>query len=306
MTELGGTPSARPARLAVGVVGTGRVGAVLGAALSAVGHRVVAASAVSERSRERAEALLPGVPLVTPQEVLAAGRPRPADGARRRLAVVGRGAGVDRVRTSGPAAGAHVGALRRSPCSIPWLEAGGLPLALHPVMTFTGTSVDLGRLGGATFGVTAPEQLRPVAEALVVEIGAEPVWVDEDSRALYHAALAHGANHLVTLVAQACDLLAASGVEDPGRALGPLLGAALDNVLRSGDAALTGPVARGDAGTVAVHVRALAAADPAVLATYRALARATADRALASGRLRPEQAEALLDALAGPVEDVTG
>ena len=188
----------------------------------------------------------------------------------------------------------------------PATAVGGLPLALHPVMTFTGTSVDLGRLGGATFGVTAPEVLRPVAEALVVEIGAEPVWVEEEARALYHAALAHGANHLVTLVAQACELLAASGVDDPGRALGPLLGAALDNVLRSGDAALTGPVARGDAGTVAEHVRALAAADPAVLTTYRALARATADRALASGRLRPDQAEALLDALAGPAEDVTG
>ena len=305
MTELGGTPSARPARLAVGVVGTGRVGAVLGAALSAVGHRVVAASAVSERSRERAEALLPGVPLVTPQEVLA--------GADLVLLTV-----PDDALPSLAAGLASTGSVRPGQLLAhtsgrygigvldPVAEAGGLPLALHPVMTFTGTSVDLGRLGGATFGVTAPEQLRPVAEALVVEIGAEPVWVDEDSRALYHAALAHGANHLVTLVAQACDLLAASGVEDPGRALGPLLGAALDNVLRSGDAALTGPVARGDAGTVAVHVRALATADPAVLATYRALARATADRALASGRLRPEQAEALLDALAGPVEDVAG
>ncbi len=173
-------------------------------------------------------------------------------------------------------------------------------------MTFTGTSVDLGRLGGATFGVTAPE--RAAAR------GRGPGRRDRrraglgrrgGPRALPRS-LAHGANHLVTLVAQACDLLAASGVDEPGRALGPLLYAALDNVLRAGDAALTGPVARGDAGTVAEHVRALAAADPAVLTTYRALARATADRALASGRLRPEQAEALLDALAGPAEDVAG
>ncbi len=181
-------------------------------------------------------------------------------------------------------------------------EVGALPLALHPVMTFTGTSMDLARLAGSTFGVTAPDALRPIAEALVVEMGAEPVWVAEDSRAIYHAALAHGANHLVTLVAQARDLLALAGVDDPGRSLGPLLAAALDNALREGDAALTGPVARGDAGTVADHLHALEHNDPSVLMTYRALARATADRALASGRLRPEQAEALLDVLAGPVE----
>src|SRR5262249_23709299 len=141
----------------------------------------------------------------------------------------------------------------------PATERGALPLALHPAMTFTGTSLDLGRLAGCCFGVTAPEPLRPVAEALVFEMGGEPVWVEEDARPLYHAALAHGANHLVTLVAQTLDLLTAAGVDDPARLVGPLLRAALDNALRAGDAALTGPVARGDAGTVADHVRAVGA-----------------------------------------------
>jgi predicted short-subunit dehydrogenase-like oxidoreductase (DUF2520 family) len=120
---------------------------------------------------------------------------------------------------------------------------------------------------------------------------------------LWHAALAHGANHLVTVVVQSMDLLRAAGVADPARVLGPLLSAALDNVLRTGDDALTGPVARGDAGTVAAHVRALAHVDPEALRTYRALARATADRSLASGRLQAADAEALLDALAGPANE---
>ncbi|HEU0041005.1 MAG TPA: Rossmann-like and DUF2520 domain-containing protein, partial [Jiangellaceae bacterium] len=180
----------------------------------------------------------------------------------------------------------------------PATGAGALPLALHPAMTFTGTSVDLQRLGGATFGVTAPEPLWPVAEALVVEMGAEPVRVEEDRRALYHAALAHGANHLVTLVNDAMDLLRAAGVSDPDRSLAPLLSAALDNVLRSGDEALTGPVARGDAGTVARHLSEIGRVDPDVRAVYVALARRTAERAMASGRLKPSDAEPLLDALA--------
>src|SRR5690606_20902355 len=120
----------------------------------------------------------------------------------------------------------------------------------------------------------------------------------EENRPLYHAALALGANHLVTLVAQSLELLRAAGVGAPDRMLGPLLGAALDNALRSGDAALTGPVARGDAGTVATHIAELRRHAPATVAGYVAMARATADRALAGGLLKPELAEDLLGVLA--------
>ena len=153
------------------------------------------------------------------------------------------------------------------------------------------------------FGVTAPDLLRPVAEALVVEMGGDPIWVEEGHRVLYHAALAHGSNHLVTLEAQVLDLLRSAGVDDPARLVAPLLSAALDNVLRYGDQALTGPVMRGDAGTVAAHVQDIGAVSPETKATYVALARATADRALVNGMLRPDAAERLLDVLAQPEED---
>jgi predicted short-subunit dehydrogenase-like oxidoreductase (DUF2520 family) len=181
----------------------------------------------------------------------------------------------------------------------PAVTAGAIPLALHPAMTFTGMSLDLARLADCCFAVTAPAPVLPIGQALVVEMGAEPVVVAEEARPLYHAALAHGANHLVTLVSESLDLLAAAGVQHADRVLGPLLSAALDNALRQGDGALTGPVARGDAGTVGAHVDAIAASGvEGALATYRRLARDTADRALASGRLRPEAAQSLLEALA--------
>jgi predicted short-subunit dehydrogenase-like oxidoreductase (DUF2520 family) len=176
---------------------------------------------------------------------------------------------------------------------------GGLPLALHPVMTFAGRADDLNRLTGISFGVTAPATLRPVAEALVIEMGGEPVFIDEDHRGLYHAALASGANHLVTLVVQAAELLGMAGVPDPARMLRPLLSAALDNALVLGDAGLTGPVARADADTVASHVAALQRASPEALRAYVALARLTADRALAAGLLAPPDAQRLLEVLAG-------
>jgi predicted short-subunit dehydrogenase-like oxidoreductase (DUF2520 family) len=290
--------AARPhdARLSVGVVGAGRVGAVLGAALLRAGHDVIAVSAVSDGSLRRAESLLPGVPVVAPDEV-----PR---GASLVLLAVPDDALADLVAglatTGALAAGqlvAHTSGRHGLAALEPATRRGCLPMALHPVLPFTGTEVDLARLHGVSFGVTSPEPLRPVAETLVLEMGGEPVWLADELRPLWHAALAHGANHLVTLVASAADLLRVAGVEEPGRVLAPLLGAALDGSLRSGDAVLTGPVARGDAGTVRSHLDVLARVAPEVLPAYVAMARLTADRALASGRLDPHHAGALLEVL---------
>lgn len=285
-----------PARLTVGVVGTGRVGAVLGAALSRAGHCVVAASAVSAASRDRAADLLPGVPVVGVEQVL--------QQATLVLLTVPDDALEDLVSGLVVAGAVQPGQLLahtsgRYGLAVlePAVRVGALPLALHPVLPFAGTRVDLERLHGTAFGVTAPEALRPVAEVLVVEMGGEPVWLSEEQRPLWHAALAHGANHLTTLVASCADLLRRAGVDDPSQVLAPLLGAALDGALRAGDAALTGPVARGDAGTVRAHLDVLAEVAPEVLPSYVAMARLTADRALASGRLGPERAWALLEVL---------
>ena len=287
-----------PARLRVGVIGTGRVGTVLGAALARAGHHVVAVSAVSDASVQRAARMLPGVPRKDPPAVLA--------DADLVLLTVPDDALPDLVAglvaTDAPVEGrllAHASGRYGTAVLDRATRRGGLPLALHPVMTFAGRPDDLDRLSGICFGITAPDQLRSVAEALVIEMGGEPVFIAEESRPLYHAALASGANHLVTLVVQAADLLGQAGVPDPSRMLTPLLGAALDNALRLGDAGLTGPVARADADTVASHVAALREASPEALRAYVALARLTADRALAAGILDPPAAQRLLEVLGG-------
>jgi predicted short-subunit dehydrogenase-like oxidoreductase (DUF2520 family) len=138
--------------------------------------------------------------------------------------------------------------------------------------------------------VTAPDDDRALAESLVADMGGIAMFVPEDKRTLYHAGLAHGANHLVTLVTQAMELLAASGAEDPAATLRPLLSAALDNALVSGDAALTGPIVRGDVNTVAAHLTEIAENAPATIPSYVAMAKATADRAVLDGRLLPIRA----------------
>jgi predicted short-subunit dehydrogenase-like oxidoreductase (DUF2520 family) len=286
-----------PAQLRVGVVGAGRAGTALATALSRAGHRIVAASAVSAASRERIERFLPGTPVLEPADVLDVTDlvllTVPDD------ALAGLVSGL--AATGAPLAGrllAHASGRHGLAVLEPAVRKGALPLALHPVMTFTGRPDDVDRLAGISFGVTAPDALRPVAEVLVLEMGGEPVFIAEEYRDLYHAALAGAANHLVTQVVQACDLLAIAGVAQPARMLGPLLSAALDNSLRLGDAALTGPVARGDAETVAGHVAALQLAAPEALPAYLAMARLTASRAMAAGLLGAPDAQRLLDVLA--------
>jgi predicted short-subunit dehydrogenase-like oxidoreductase (DUF2520 family) len=285
-----------PARLRVGIIGPGRVGTALALALARAGHQVVAAAAVSGQSKRRVRDNFPRAVLTDPAGVLGAADlvllTVPDDvlpGLVEGLAATG---APYEGRLVAHASGAH-GVRVLDPAT----RAGALPLALHPVMTFTGREDDVDKIKGVSFGVTAPQQLRPAAEALVIEMGGEPVFIAEENRALYHAALAFAANHLVTLVSQAAALLHEAGADSPNRMLGPLLGAALDNALRFGDAGLTGPVARGDEGTVAAHVAAIAAHDPAALPAYRALARLTADRALAAGMLSADDAERLLDVL---------
>jgi predicted short-subunit dehydrogenase-like oxidoreductase (DUF2520 family) len=278
---------ARVYPLTVGVVGAGRVGAVLGAALNAAGHRVVAAAAVSAASRDRVARLLPEAAV------------RPADEVARAATDLLLLAVPDDALAGVVAGLAATGALRPGQVVAHTSGAHGLAvlgdvdgMALHPAMTFTGAHTDLDRLPGIAWGVTTGD--RAFATRLVADLGGVPEWIAEDARPLYHAALAHGANHLVTLVNEAADLLRAAGVEHADRVLAPLLHAALDNALRLGDDALTGPVSRGDAGTVGRHLdRMPADAVPA----YLALARRTADRALASGRLRPQDASLLLDVL---------
>jgi predicted short-subunit dehydrogenase-like oxidoreductase (DUF2520 family) len=287
----------RPGRLAVGIVGGGRVGSVLGGALQRAGHQIAAVSAVSAASRRLVRRHLPDVPVREVDDVVSAADlvllavpddelPAVVEG----LAETGRWRSGQLV--------AHVSGAHGIAVLEPVVRAGGLPLALHPVMTFTGRPEDADRIAGVSYGITAPEPLRPVAEALVVEMGGEPVWIPEQMRALYHAALAMGANHLITLVAESAALLRQAGVENPTLMLGPLLGAALDNALRSGDAALTGPVSRGDAGTVRGHLQTLRSHAPESVPAYVEMARLTADRALAAGRLDAAHAEALLDVLA--------
>ena len=313
----------RAGRLSVGVIGMGHVGPVIASALRQAGHRIVGVSAHSPRSIEHAEDMLPGIGILDVEtlarnsEVVVLAVPddtiEPLTKGLAELGVWRPGQLVIHL------SGAHgITALHAASA------CGAIALAIHPVMTFTGTSVDVARLVGTPFAVTAPTFALPIAHALVVEMGGEPFDIDEADRTLYHCALTHGANFLATIVNQSLTLLTAAGVDRASAVATPLLAAALDRALRQGIAGISGPIPRGDSGTIATHIAALAAtthaagedmhideADPAtswqrlepqqggnILDTYTFMTRQTVQMLRDAGRLSENSAQEILSVLA--------
>jgi predicted short-subunit dehydrogenase-like oxidoreductase (DUF2520 family) len=284
----------RPARLKVGIISAGRVGTALGVALERADHVVVACSAISHASRQLAQRRLPDTPVLAPQDVAAGAELLLLAVPDSELAGLVSGLAATSAVRPGTIV-AHTSGANGVAVLTPLTQIGCVPLAIHPAMTFTGSDEDISRLPDTCFGITAADDVgRAVAQALVLEMGGEPFNVREGDRVLYHAALAHAGNHIVTVVADALEALRAAlrgsellgqqSVDDhPGgiaeRIVGPLARAALENTLQRGQAALTGPVARGDAAAVAEHLSALTRVDPQLAHAYRVNALRTAQRA---------------------------
>ena len=220
----------RSGRLGVGIVGSGRVGPVLGAALAGAGHAIVGISAVSESGRDRAEAMLPGVPileipdLIERSELVILAVPESEiESLVAGLATVGAWQAGQLVMHTAPGVGVAVLA--------PATRAGAIPLAIHPAMSFTGTSLDLVRLHESYCAVTAPTPVQPIGQALVVEMGAEPVLVAEGDRPAYAEAIATATSFSAAIVGQAVGLLQGLGIESPARVIAPLVRSSVENAL---------------------------------------------------------------------------
>ncbi len=228
--------SPRSGRLGIGIIGAGRVGPVLGAALAGAGHAIVGISAISEHSRDRAEAMLPGVPILEIPELIE----------RSELVILAvPGAELERLVTGLAAAGAwqpgqlvlHTAAKYGHSVLGAATAAGAIPLAVHPAMVFTGTSLDLVRLRECFCAVTAPTAVLPIGQALVVEMGAEPVVIAEADRASYAEAIETATSFSAAIVGQAVGLLAGLGIDSPGAVLAPLVRSAVETALAAASAA---------------------------------------------------------------------
>lgn len=224
------TNNIEASRLGVGVIGVGKVGPVLARALAGAGHVITGINAISEDSRERAESMLPGVPVLEVAEIVRRSElvliaipgdqlPELVSG----LAATGAWQPGQLAIHTSPEHGISVFA--------PALAAGVIPIALHPAIVFTGTSLDLNRLSGATIAVTAPAPVLPIGQALAVEMGAEPVIVSEEDRAAYAEAILAATDFSRAVVRQAANSLRELGMERPDRVLEALVRAAIEEEL---------------------------------------------------------------------------
>lgn len=222
-------------RLGVGIIGAGRVGPVIGAALAGAGHALTGITASSDP--DRVEAILPGVPVLPADEVarrselvIVAVPGAELAAVVAGLAEVGAWQPGQLVLHTDPAHGAGVLA--------PAASRGAIPLAVHPAIAFTGTTIDLRQLREAFAAVTAPAAVLPIAQALAVELGCEPVVVAEEDRAAYGEAIATATEFSASIVGQAARLLQEAGVSAPGRFLTPLVHSTVDRALiEAGDGA---------------------------------------------------------------------
>ena len=220
----------RSGRLGVGIIGAGHVGPILGAALAGAGHAIVGISAISERSLDRAAAILPSVPVLTIPEILERSElvllAVPEDELEALvagLAETGAWQAGQLVVHTAPSFGTGV--------LTPAAKAGAIPIAIHPAMAFTGTSIDLARLTDTWFAVTAAAPVQPIGQALVVEMGGEPIVIEEGDREAYAEAVLTASSFSSAIVDQAVRILSDLGVEAPGRVLGSLVRSSVENAL---------------------------------------------------------------------------
>ena len=274
-----------------GFVGAGTVGTALALALHRAGYRIVAVSSRTRASAERLASRVPGsrampdaqavadaadmVFITTPDDAIA----RVATGVRwrREQAVVHCSGALSAEALSGAASrGARVG-------------------AFHPLQTFAGVA-DADALRGITFAVEAEPPLLGALTAMARVLGGHCMTLEPGDRVLYHMGAVVASNYLVTLTGMATRLWGAARIppDEALRALLPLLRGTARNLEDKGlPHALTGPIARGDMGTLRKHITALESRAPEVMEAYKALAMETIPIALAKGSISPARARSM-------------
>jgi predicted short-subunit dehydrogenase-like oxidoreductase (DUF2520 family) len=220
-----------PTRLGVGVIGAGRVGPVIAQALAGAGHALVGITKPSDGDSERVTSVVPGVVFLDAEQLVE----------RSQLVVL---AVPDHVLVDLVKGVALAGAWQQGQIVLhtsirhgldalePARAAGAIPIAVHPLMEFTGTSMDITQMKGAWAVISAPAVATPIAQALAVEMGMEPIVVAQNNRHQVASAVSLAVGFAGTTVREAAQRLRVIGIENPGIVLGPLIRSSVENALR--------------------------------------------------------------------------
>jgi predicted short-subunit dehydrogenase-like oxidoreductase (DUF2520 family) len=276
----------------IGFIGAGTVGTALALRLSERGHCVVAIASRTPASAERLAARLGGGCRVATKDEVAASAEMvfittPDDAIQSVASEVAWHAGQSVVHCSGVASTDILEAAHRAGAQV-----GGF----HPLQSFANVEAALRNIPGSTFGLEAEEPLLSRLKGMAEVLGGTFVVLGPGDKVLYHAAAVMACNYFVTLVKLSTDLWQCFGVDSKTAfaALRPLVQGTVNNLAEVGlPQALTGPIARGDIGTLERHLFALNERVPEVVSTYCELGLQTIPVALAKGRIGPDSAEAM-------------
>jgi predicted short-subunit dehydrogenase-like oxidoreductase (DUF2520 family) len=285
----------------IGIVGAGAVGTALGVALSRAGWPITAVASRDPGRRERFRSLVDvprvfadAMPILDEVELIILAVPDDAIASlASSLRMYG---GQAMVHTSG-ALGAEVLA--------PALAAGTQIGAFHPLVAFADTERAVEALHGATIAIEGDDQLASMLADMAEALGARPVRLAPGSKAAYHAAAVLAAGGFVALLDAIAELGRVAGLDEAGSLAiyGPLIEGTLGNARALGiRAALTGPMTRGDVGTLRSHLDTLRQHAPGVMPLYVAAARREIDLAEARGALTPEDSKKMRDVLAAALQ----
>jgi predicted short-subunit dehydrogenase-like oxidoreductase (DUF2520 family) len=282
----------------IGIVGAGRAGTAVAVLLQRAGHTITGVSGRGP-TKDRASRYLPGVGVLEPAEV--------ARTAEVVVVAVPDDLIGPVVLAMADAGGfqpgqwvAHLSGATPLAALDPARSVGAGRLGLHPLQTFPDPAAGIARIPGSLIALEADDDEGFfIAERLAEDLMGVPFRLVGEHRALYHAAAVFASNYVVAATAVAEELLADAGVPDPAAALRPLQQATIENVGTMGPAAaLTGPAARGDAGTIERNLQALAQGLPSVVPAYVEMARVSLDLAQRGGRLEPGRRTAVEEVLA--------
>ena len=276
----------------IGFIGAGTVGTALAVRLSGKGYPVVAVSSRTKASAHRLAAAVPGCQAYDGAQAVADNAQlvfitTPDDVIAQVVAEFQWHPGQGVVHCSGAAA---------TDILEPARERGADVGGFHPLQTFASVTYAVENLPGSTFAIEADEPLLSTLQEMAIALEGSWVRLGAGDKVLYHAAAVVACNYFVTLVKLATDLWQSFGVppQQATRALIPLLRGTLNNLDNVGlPHCLTGPIARGDLGTIKKHIFALERAAPGLLTTYRELGLQTIPIALAKGKIDQERAKEL-------------
>ena len=278
--------------LKLGFIGAGTVGTALSVSLSSKGYPVVAVSSRSQTSaRNLAQAISGCLPVSSNQDVADAAElvfiTTPDDA----IAPV-----VSQIQWHKGQSVVHCSGADSTDILEPARESGAYVGVFHPLQTFASVRQAIENTPGSTFALEAEEPLLTTLKDMATALGGYWIELKAGDKVVYHASAVIACNYLVTLVKLAADLWQTFGIprHQAIRALLPLIRGTIHNIDMVGiPQCLTGPVARGDIGTIKKHLDALRKVAPGLLTTYRELGRQTIPIALAKGRINQRQAEEL-------------